>query len=91
MVVNVCDNTVANTRCYFPINAGTEVKCPLYIRASNLHIYFGAFILSFINDFRLFYYAVYLHSSLNTFSFLRNNNCLFVIRNFMGICVLNKN
>jgi hypothetical protein len=35
VVVNVCDNTVANTRCYFPINAGAEAKCPLYIRAWN--------------------------------------------------------
>jgi len=33
VVVNVCDNTAANTRCYFPINAGRERKYTLYSSA----------------------------------------------------------
>jgi len=44
----------------------------------------------FVNDFSLFYFTVYLHLPLNIFSFPRNNNCLFVMRNFMDNIVVHK-
>jgi len=88
----VCDNTVANSRCYFSINDGTEAKYALYILILNLNIilYFWSYFNFLLTISFLFYFTVYLHLPVNIFSFPRNNNCLFVIRNFMENIVVNK-
>jgi hypothetical protein len=67
-----------------------KVPCTFELQIC-IYIYFVEVTLIFINDLCLFYFTVHLHSSLNIFSFPRNNSCLFVIRNVIGIIVLNEN